>query len=237
MESKSLPAVCAIMLVNGRQEMVKQAVASFEAQTYADKRLLIYDTSPDDTLPEFIYDKHPSIEVIESSQMDHHHSRKTIGYLRNRAIMAAEQEAEIIVHFDSDDWSHPNRIAEQVELLQASGADAVGYNEMLFWRESGEAWLYSGVLLGTSLCYWRKTWERLPFKPTSRGEYEHWRANVRSREVSSIASDGPRMLARIHAGNTSNAYDPPKMRTHSEWKRTPQWDDFCRDTFVSECLS
>ena len=43
---------------------------------------------------------------------------------------------EILIHWDDDDYSHPNRIAEQVALLQSSGADAtVGFREMLFWRE------------------------------------------------------------------------------------------------------
>ena len=42
--------------------------------------------------------------------------------------------ADILVHLDDDDYSHPNRIAEQVVLLQSSGADCVGYREMLFWQ-------------------------------------------------------------------------------------------------------
>ena len=37
----SRPTVCCVMLVNGREAMVKRAIASFRAQTYERKRLLI----------------------------------------------------------------------------------------------------------------------------------------------------------------------------------------------------
>jgi glycosyltransferase involved in cell wall biosynthesis len=112
----------------------------------------------------------------------------------------AHARGEIIAHFDDDDWSHPNRIAEQVALLQASGADVVGYNEALFWQTlnfcnkcgysgslkehafcnydaygiGGIAWLYRcpspSYGLGSSLCYWRRVWEQKPFADINHGE-------------------------------------------------------------------
>jgi hypothetical protein len=43
---------------------------------------------------------------------------------------------------------------------------------------------------------------------------------------------GPRMIARIHAGNARNpAYWPEQMRAYpAHWKRVPEWDDYCRRT-------
>ncbi len=38
------PTVACVMLVNGRPDMVKRAVASFRAQTYENSKLLIWDT-------------------------------------------------------------------------------------------------------------------------------------------------------------------------------------------------
>ena len=42
----------------------------------------------------------------------------------------------------------------------------------------------------------------------------------------------PRMIARIHGGNTSTAYDPALMRASemqgSGWRRVPEWDSYCR---------
>ena len=196
------PRVVAIILKNGRDEMAARAVRSFNAQTYPNKKLLIWDTGA------------PTVEFEHESELVHHvqvetDPNSTIGQLRNEAL-GSWTEYDIACHFDSDDLSHPNRIAEQVALLQSSGAECVGYKNMLFWRDywnqrlerdelakctcgldsfagisfarmdvvckkhdvgvrlhQPQAWLYTGgphfPALGTSLCYWRKTWERVPF--------------------------------------------------------------------------
>lgn len=134
----SQPTVVAVMLVNGRPDMVRRAVESFQQQTYVHRRLLLFDSgSPSHP---YLSQRWPRIMhyIGPSSQ------GMPIGGLRNEAnrLMmhdhdtgATLQQPDIICHFDSDDVSHPNRIAEQVALLQSSGAECVGYNEMLFWRE------------------------------------------------------------------------------------------------------
>src|SRR5258708_3294771 len=102
--SMNLPAVAAVMLCHGRDEMAQRAIRSFTLQDCENKKhLLIWNND----------------------------GTKPIGTLRNEAN--AQVDADIICHFDSDDWSHPNRIAEQIAQLQSSGAECVGYNEMLFW--------------------------------------------------------------------------------------------------------
>ena len=274
----SKPTVCAILLTADRPEFARRAVESFRRQTYPAKRLLVYDTGAEDVEMDWLGDeedsRHQDIEVLESAGVDHHGERKTIGYLRNRAnAAAAERDASILIHFDDDDWSHPNRIAEQVALLQSSGADCVGYREMLFWagqraqieidpsrcgpdgagvlgivKSVGEAWLYSnrnpGYALGTSLCYWRKTWERKPFTATSRGEDLQFITGLKCVGVPSTfrwmgpSCSGhedlqPRMIARIHPGNTSDAYKPEALARASEWRRVPEWDSDARKVMES----
>jgi len=253
------------MLVNGREEMVRRAERSFQAQTYEQKTLLIYDTSPDDVAD--LADKagipcdDPAIITLESTASDHHGRAKTIGYLRNRANHGAEH-ASVILHWDSDDWSHANRIAEQVALLQASGKDCVGYREMLFWQQPtegslphglaeyececesciGGAWLYSQsrkhYCVGTSLCYWRRVWERRPFEDLPKpgggtGEDTKWLEGVSSLGVSAqggttaVDGDGiePRMIATIHWANTNAAnYRECLAGNSPQWKRVPEWD-------------
>ena len=130
----SEPLVCAVMLTKDRPEMTRRAVECFREQTYPRRSLLVYDTST------VIPSEYPD---FGSSAILYHYrgpSGSSIGALRNEAsefAMIAKQpkEIDILIHFDSDDWSHPNRITEQVAFLQHSGADAVGYREMLFWRE------------------------------------------------------------------------------------------------------
>lgn len=255
------------MLTANRPAMAKQAVENFRAQTYQNKRLLVYDTSAEEIeWPEDWYES-DDLCLLESNCNSHHRTAKTIGYLRNRAGLASG-ENDILIHFDDDDFSHTNRITEQVALLQSSGADCVGYNEMLFWREKrwcdcstgkygahtrgcasgpGEAWLYRNpdprYVLGTSLCYWRKTWERKPFEATSQGEDMRFIAGLKCAAVPAFGigeekhRHTPRMIARIHPGNTSTAYKPEAMQREARkrngmWKRVPEWDSYCAGVMV-----
>ena len=251
------PTVCAVMLTADRPELARRAVECFRRQTYQRKYLAVWDSGV----------KASSIEAGDDELwIRETPSGEPIGTLRNSLVRVCGP-ADIIVHLDDDDWSHPNRIAEQVAILQSSGADCVGYREMLFSRrmvsrmmcdsfggegpdgrievDRYEAWLYSnpnpGYTLGTSLCYWRRTWERKPFPATNVGEDLQFCTGLKCFGVSSLsghhlsnsgfmATTGldPRMIARIHAGNTSTAYDPAKMAKNSEWKRVPEWDAHCR---------
>ena len=277
--------VAAVMLTKDRGEMARQAVASFRAQTYdpASRMLLIFDTgdltwydprSDAERIAEQVallqsffdtgdltwYDPRSDAENEHQIGFTNRNLDWTIGQLRNEANSLTSR-FDVIVHWDSDDWSHPNRIAEQVALLQSSGADCVGYRQMLFWRQidkrDGEAWLYANpdprYALGTSLCYWRRTWERKPFEalptsaPDSANEDARFITGLNCVGVSAMdnlgkvrITDNPpsdcfdvRMIARIHAGNTSQAYDPRNMERSNKikggpWRRTPEWDSYCR---------
>lgn len=263
----SEPLVCAIMLTRDRPGMAKRALRCFENQTEA-HRLFILDTGQEQFFPDH------SREVL--SRVRYHYEPgargRSIGHLRNYANIRATEayRLNVLIHWDDDDWSHPNRISEQVALLQASGADAVGYNEMMFWRTkrigveqlregpttplvTGEAWLYSNAVdkrycIGTSLCYWRKTWEAKPFPdlPSAKGstsEDTAWCKGLNTVGISSVGGlavvavdgptlrspnpDEPRMIATIHGGNTMpyNIEEKP-----FNWKRVPEWDARVRET-------
>lgn len=239
----------AVMLKKGRDDMARRAVRSFVAQTYQNKKLLIWDNG----------EINEDLEA-ESSSVIHIPAEAyrdcTIGALRNEAN-SFWTEYDIAVHWDSDDWSHPDRIAEQVALLQASGKQAVGYRDMLFWhdrpcdklgcsdptphgRDGSGAWLYSNndprYCLGTSLCYWRAAREKRPFQDISRGEDKAWLREVDSLGISSLGTSyesdrlsketmDPRMIASIHSGN--HVVYEPEQSPHN-WKRVPKWDAHAR---------
>ena len=243
------PLVCAIMLTKDRSEMAARAVRAFREQTYQNKRLLVFDTGErDQPAP-------PDEGISYWHRPEWKDTSASIGELRNISIGLTN--ASIIVTWDSDDASHPNRIAEQVAHLQSSGADVVGYSELLFWRKvpswapaeniHGEAWLYKaphGTAPGTSLAYWRKTWERKPFpdmpkNKQSTGEDVAWVKGLNLATVSGIAENTselgivraePRLIASIHGGNTM-AYDLEGMiaRGSREWRRAPEWYAWCRE--------
>ena len=235
------PTVCAIMLTADRPHLARRAVESFRSQTYPAKRLLVFDTG-DGALHDLdIGDGDAPEWYAQRGKLD---GARTIGELRNLAAgFPMAVNADILIHWDDDDWSHPNRIAEQVTLLQSSGADCVGYNSMLFWRQDqngmdalSEAWMFRqpapNYALGTSLCYWRKVWERNPFKATSRGEDLDFCRALKCVGVPANPSDfrpEPRMIARIHGGNTmmGASYTPEKMReAPDQWRRVPGWDAY-----------
>lgn len=234
--------VCCVMLTADRPELARRAVECYLAQDYQEKRLYIYDSGlvPDiDCLP----DQYPDFNIAYHRGVPGR--LKTIGELRNYANrFVAGDGCEVIVHWDSDDHSHPQRITEQVALLQSSGAGAVGYRELLFWdQRPGHfcgAWLFrSGntqYCCGTSLCYWREIWQQRAFPATNYGEETEWLRGVKARTVPSWGEDGtPRMIARIHGGNTSHqfgSYDSKMMEANAkdgrEWSLAPEWDEHCR---------
>jgi len=253
------PLVCAVMLTRNRPELARRTVECFRSQTYQNKYLLVFDSGEE---------KLVLGNMNEHRVWDAGFAGESIGALRNEANRRARAGAppDVFVHWDDDDWSHPNRIAEQVALLQSSGADAVGYNEMLFWRarvanralEIGfEAWLYRNrsprYALGTSLCYWGKTWEAKPFpdlpkNKQSSGEDTIWIQGLDVKAVTSLPlmsveefrKAGPpvkllehqvRMIARIHGAN-SQSYDIERMIAggSTEWTRVPPWDERVRET-------
>lgn len=246
--SSETPLVACVMLVNGRPEMVRRAVESFRAQMYERKRLYVYDTGAlpcTDSLP----DGFPDFNIMYHRGLNRCES---IGKLRNaanwwgaRPTAMDSPDAEVIAHWDSDDLSHPQRLAEQVALLQSSGAEAVGYNEALFWHESalndqhpmwdrtdrpGEAWIYSKMtrwdVVGASLCYWRQTWEQVPFQDTNQGEDVAFWKRVDSMGVSGIGDGLPRIICAIHSDSTTKGTPVPNS---PQWRRAPEYDEYCRD--------
>ena len=230
------PSVCAVMLTRDRPEMAHQAVQCFLRQTYPTKRLWVLDTG--DESMGYLGD----YDGVHHAWSDLSLQSWSVGRLRNNANeRAARYKPEILIHFDDDDWSHPFRIAEQVALLESSGADAVGYDDMIFW-DGAEAWQYfirhPGKALGTSLMYWAKTWERVPFQPFASGEDSDWCGRVKVATVSSIVGGVPRMIARIHAGNARNpAYSLAERQKNAalpyplwQWRRAPEYDRILKET-------
>lgn len=214
--------VCCVLLADGRPAMVSRAIRSFHNQSYQDKRLVILD-SGEDALP---FTPHPDVHVTRLGSGP----KRSIGELRNIAnamaiIRGPLPPNEVIAHWDSDDHSHAERLTEQVAHLETSGAQAVGYHNMIFWDSTkDQAWLFSSpnqkYCLGTSLLYWRSTWERIPFPHKSVGEDTEFCLRVKTSAVSSLGKE-PRMIASIHDSNTSSKIIPGAR----EWTRLPRMDE------------
>ena len=117
-------------------------------------------------------------------------------------ILDYERCADLIAHWDSDDWSHPRRLEEQVALLEGSGKACVGYRELLFWDTrgvdpraenagpgsyyetcpKGEAWLYRNPdprwVCGASMLYRREAWKACLFDDAPHEDQRWWLKNA-----------------------------------------------------------
>lgn len=238
------PQVTAIMLTADRQAQTDRAVAGFLGQTYRPSTLLIYDTGKE----------RYKMDRLASSRIVHVYDGKEmsgpIGALRNRANSITIPLNEILIHFDSDDWSGPYRIEDQVRQLLETGRDCVGYRSVLFYRAPiqracehliGEAWAYHNPVetycIGASLCYWRKTWERqkfredLPGPERGIGEDREWLRHVDSCGYHGTSGSDldnrttPVLVCEIHGANTMDySIEAAKERGDTFWTRQPAWD-------------
>jgi len=100
-------------------------------------------------------------------------SDKPIGAKRNN--LCNQAKADIIIHFDSDDYYSPDYVSKSVAHLVKTGADITGLSSAYFYNP--RKWLKrydyggsQGYALGATFCYWRKTWEAKPFREISNGE-------------------------------------------------------------------
>lgn len=240
------PWVTAVMLANGRPAMVRRAIESFARQTYENRRLLVWDTTPDDSLRSTL-DPCEDLGMLVAPIV----SREAfvgvcMGLLRNAANKYAVAHYEeswkrptLLAHWDSDDWSHPYRLEEQIEFIEHLGTEAhvVGYRDMLFWdtRTEPRALLFSHpnprYILGSSMLYRASSWEARRFDERDpKHEDHHWWQLEASWAYAgtSIPSDGdPRMICSLHGGNTSEGYTEERMRPPS-WIPISGWDAHCR---------
>lgn len=209
MASEREPLVSVIMLtMPSRLAMRERALRSIDAQSYQNTDIILW----------------ASREGV------------SIGELRNEACSRAA--GEIIVHADDDDYQHPMRLAEQVALLQQSGAEACGYYEAPFWDTRPGAfcgaWLYRDParkhVLGASLCYTRAAWERHPFDDINNGEDARFAARCKTVAVSAMKLGAldvdPRICCEVHGANSSPGYN--FSRRQQCFTRAPEFDEFCR---------
>ncbi len=250
------PTVVCVMLTRDRPEMARRAVACFRSQSYdpVRRQLIVLDTG-DTSWFDNRSDSENEVHIFHTHPRAGTPCNETIGALRNKANSMAGY-GEIIAHWDSDDYSSPQRLTEQVVLLEASGADAVGYNEALFWdstktdhvqaiagaldlegcEERGEAWLYTSpkldVALGATLLYWRRTWERKRFADVRFGEDTLFQTGMQVKAVSGL---GTMDLQRADCGEPRFIAHIHGGNTSSvitptvrDWKRMPGRDEECR---------
>jgi glycosyltransferase involved in cell wall biosynthesis len=185
--------VTALCLTRNRPKWLRQAIQGFQNQTYQNKKLLVLADGEDVR----------EIAIGENVRYVHIEEGRSIGEKRNFGTRLAD--SQIVANWDDDDWSHPARLADQLERLRESGKSVTGYHSMLF-TDGRQWWKYIGTpnyALGTSLCY-RRDWALAhPFPAKwvcEDGDFVR-EANIAGQLISVDALE--MMIASVHNSNTS----------------------------------
>lgn len=186
--------VTCLCLTKNRRMWLPKAIACFLAQTYERAELLILADGED------VRDLLPASGRV---RLMHLAETRNIGEKRN--FGCSQAAGEIICHWDDDDWSAPDRLARQVEMLADSGRAVAGFHSMRF-TDGARWWQYKGTrdyALGTSLCYRRDWWQAHNFAHAQVGEDNQFVKAAWDAKQLVNEDAGERMYATTHAGNTS----------------------------------
>ena len=117
--SSSEPTVSCLLVTADRPQLIKRALRGYQQQTYDHLELIILDNGHTP-----VEDVVRSFDLPGTVQYLYHEPDPDmwIGGLRNEALEVATGEF-VVPQWDDDDWSHPERIERQVEVLQ-QGYDA-----------------------------------------------------------------------------------------------------------------
>jgi glycosyltransferase involved in cell wall biosynthesis len=206
--TKAFPFISCIMPTADRRRFVPQAIASFLAQEYPSKELVILDDGKEsisDLIP-----KDSRIRFFYSNES------RTLGAKRNECVRLAQ--ADYILHWDDDDWYAKQRIGFQVSVLQNEQAEICGLDRIrCLDLSNGEQWLYKHFgswqwLAGGSLLYSRDFWARFPFPDIQVGSDV---AFLRGRKLNRVAllTDSWFYVATMHDENTSQRRPGPPYWT------------------------
>jgi glycosyltransferase involved in cell wall biosynthesis len=190
----TLPLVSCLCVTRNRREWLPKAIACFLAQDYENRELVIVADGEDvsDVVP-----VDPRIKLLTLKQGPY-----TLGAKRNLGCMWLD--AEIVAHFDDDDYSAPGRLTDQVTRLLESGKAVTGYNTLRY-TDGERSWMYLGTPLfaaGTSLVYRRDWWEKNPFPSKDVGEDRDFANEACWAHQMTAAPAGEFMYANFHEANT-----------------------------------
>jgi glycosyltransferase involved in cell wall biosynthesis len=126
--ARMVPLVSVIIPTYNRAEMVRQAVASVEAQTYRDFEIVVVDDGGTD-------DTGAGLAAIPELRLVRHARRRGVSAARNTGVAAAR--GQWLAFLDSDDLWLPEKLARQVSRLADKPERLISQTE--------ETWVRRGV--------------------------------------------------------------------------------------------
>lgn len=191
-----------------RKRFIPRALAMFMAQDYpGEAELIVLEDGAEDC---------SDILATAGSLSDGHLNRigSRIVYGRFTGSLGAKLNegariacGEVLVRWDDDDWSAPNRISTQVAHMRLTGKPVAGMSSLIYhaedsdhgWEYTGDAWYASG----SSHCYTREWALAHPMPDISLGEDNAFAAEAKQYGAISNLSGATCLVACDHAKNTS----------------------------------
>lgn len=221
----SLPSVSCILPCGYGDKYVGTALDCFAEQTYAGPLELVFvDNNEVPFIDEKDFAESSAFHGAARSLKYLQSKRMSVGALRNLGTKHAT--GEICVTWDEDDWSAPDRVAQQVKRLLDSGKAVTGWHNILYFNEQdGQAYKYlfepSGrnhppYAMGTSQCYRKSWWEKHKFNEGP--GVEDWPFSQEAMHAKQLDSCDAEQLcvARIH---NSNIVTKVQVGTHKQWPK------------------
>jgi glycosyltransferase involved in cell wall biosynthesis len=189
-----LPLVSCILATRNRRLFLQQAVKYFRRQTYPNKELIIIDDSQASAAVLM-----PDDAAITYIKLD---ACVTLGHKLNLGIRAAS--GPIIQKLDDDDYYHPDFLCTTVKALLGCEPERtiVGFDCFLVLIAATGELKYSGHgwCAGGTLCFFKRSWERAPFRDTPRA-VDWWFLRDQPSACMSVCAPEQYILVRHHSGH------------------------------------
>jgi glycosyltransferase involved in cell wall biosynthesis len=212
-----LPKVSGILPVGYGATYFGVAAAAFLASTYEGELELIILDNNEEPIESLIPDD-PRVKY-------YHCDRMPVGALRNLGTSYAT--GDICITIDEDDWSHPERVGEQVGRLIGSGKAVTGFHALYYYDMSNggtfKYWFepnrpHHPYACGSSQCYTKAWWEQHKFPTTGIEDWGFAQEALHRGQLDSV--DGAELLvARAH---DSSVCHPTQLGIHRQFPAVPK---------------
>ena len=130
MTSRAVRVSVIIIVLNG-EAYIEEAVQSVQQQTHQDWELLIVDDGSSDGTLSIARRFRESDDRIRLLQ---HRNSVTLGMSKTRNLGLGEAAGEYVAFLDADDAWLPNKVAEQIALLESHPSAAMVYGRTIIWN-------------------------------------------------------------------------------------------------------
>jgi glycosyltransferase involved in cell wall biosynthesis len=214
----TLPKVSGIMPVGCGDRYFIVAANAFLSQRYEGELELVIVDNSDESIE--------SLLPVDDRIVYHRCARMAVGALRN--LGTSLSTGDVCVSIDEDDWSHPDRIATQVQRLIDTGKAVTGFHSIFYYDTHNDStfkyWYepagrnHPPYACGSSQMYTRAWWTKHKFPETGVEDYPFSRNALNHNQLDSIDA-AHLFVARAHSDSTCY---PKQLGVHRQFPAVPR---------------